>query len=514
MNWRGRTTRSLGLAVSEQGIAAVLVSGSADRAGRPGGGEVLGAAQLPFTAELSLADPDKLGKALADLLRRNNMVASQCIIGLAANWIATRIRPVPTTDAESLRSALALAVEREFSAGGADLAFDFLSVANSGSTRSALLAAAPRRVIDPLTAMARSAGLTVTAISCSALALAMGSVGESPAVASAGRSGSRLTLCLMPRGVEVVVQSGSGQPRLVRHLPIQAGKADFSPEQLAGELNRVLATVGSDPAEQSVDGSKGTLQGQPGQPGQQGPPGELVVWDMLGLGPSVAGAIGQSLGMAARIGRPDEDLRLTGLATVAAGQSADLFCQAAALALAGDPANQPFGIDFLHSRLLPPSRSRLGRPVRIAAGAGAAVLAIVLYVFFSWQADQNAVARMTHELASRKNEIEQNRALRDDVKFAQGWYKERRPIYLDCLLEITKAFPQEGRIWVTRLVMPDNGPVQLTGNAVDEAAVLDLRDRLVAAKPVSDVKLGPMRQASGMSSNVAFSITLTYQGAK
>jgi Tfp pilus assembly PilM family ATPase len=501
VNWRGRKT--LGLAVTEQGLAAVVVSASADRSGRTGCGEVIGTAELAFTAELSLAQPEKLGKALADLLRRNNLVVTRCVIGLAANWIATRSRLVPTTDAESLRAALSLAVEREFAAGVADLAFDFLPAPSGTSNRSTLLVAAPRRVTDPLTAMARAAGLTVDAISCSPLALAMGSM-SGPGAAPAGGRGSRLTLCLMPRGIELVVQSASGQVRLVRHLPILAGQANFSADQLAGELSRVLTTLTSDPGEQSADGP----QGQAG--------GELVVWDMLGLDASVAGAIGQSLGMTVRIGRVEEDLRLTGLG-VAAGNSkpTHAFSQAAALALVGDWISQPQAIDFLHSRLLPPSRSRFGRPALIGAAAGVVALAAILVAFFIWQSDQSAVTAIQTELASRKTEIERAKAVVDDLKLAEGWYDPTRPIYLDCLLEVTKAFPQEGRIWVTRLVIPDNGPVQIAGNALNEAAVLDLRDRLVAAKPtLSDVKLGPMRQASGTSNNVQFSITLTYQGAR
>ena len=195
--------KTMGLAVSEQGISAAQIVLSAERRA------VLRTAALSFSNELNLDEPQKLGKELRNVLHRGGLTASRCVIGLAAARIAAKEKVLPATDTDSLRGILSIASEQEFASGPQELSFDYF-VWPSEKGIAALLAAAPRRLIEQLALMAKAAGLSVAAVTSSALATAQATT---PTEGAPGR----LILCLQPGGVEVIVQSAQ-RVRLIRHL--------------------------------------------------------------------------------------------------------------------------------------------------------------------------------------------------------------------------------------------------------------------------------------------------------
>ena len=457
--------RNLGLAVTEQGITAVEVGISGGRR------TVLHAAVLPFSKGAGLGEPERLGKDLKQVLRQNGFSAPRCVIGLASNWIAAREKPLPATNADSLRGALSIAAEREFASGPHELVLDYLR-STSEKGISAILVAAPRRVVGQLSAMAKAAGLSATAVTSSATVLATatrGPVGP----------GGRLVLCLLPRAVEMTAQSPNGV-RMIRHLPVGLDGGHVQVDSLSSELRRILA-------------------------GQADHSRELLIWDSLGLDRASLESVGDDLGLPLRLCELASDLDV---ADSSSGPMSGRFAQAAALACC---AGQAPAIDFLHSRLAPPRRAALGRWALWAAAACLVVVAAGLFLVLDWRADLRKVTDIQNQLADLKGPTQQARELVDDTSFAGTWY-DRRPGFLDCLREITQAFPQEGTIWATSLAVREDMQVRLTGKAVSEAAGYQLFDRLKASPRLANITPLFVSRPGGTSREVSFSVSLSFRG--
>ena len=102
----------------------------------------------------------------------------------------------------------------------------------------------------------------------------------------------------------------------------------------------------------------------------------------------------------------------------------------------------------------------------------------------------------------------------EKIGLTRDWY-EGRPRMLDCLRELTLVVtPADGRVWFTKVAVKpliviepraaaplpgkavqDKGPAKkvlsmaLIGVATDEKPLLEMRDRLIKVKGVSDVKM-------------------------
>lgn len=464
--------RRLGLAVTEQGITAAEIATSS--AGRR---TMLQSAVLPFSGEINLDQPEKLGKELRKVLRASGVRASRCVIGLAAASIAAREKTLPATDVDSLRGALSIAAEREFASGAEGLAFDYAASPDEKGT-SALLVAAPRQIIGQLLAMARAARLSVLAITSSTAALALATRGP---VSPPGR----LILGFLPRGVELAVQSANGV-RLIRHVSARLDRADGQAGSLSVELRRILLLA---PVQQ-----------------EQGPPRELLIWDSAGAGRHALESLEQRLGSPARLCTLATDL---GVSDVPETPDSAKFAQAAALACS---AGQPVAVDFLHSRLAPPAKTYVRRRAVWAAAALLVLFAAVTYLLLDWRAARRDVAALQGQLADLRPAAREARTLADNVTFARAWY-DHRPEFLNCLREITLAFPDEGRVWATGVTIREDMQALLSGKSVNETAALEVLDRLKSNPRLANVKPLFIRQAGGTSRDVSFAISLRLRRA-
>lgn len=496
--------KTLGLAVTEQGITAALVDSSSS------GRTILRTAAVPFTDVINLSQPQALGVELKRVLSSQGMGGGRCVIGLAATWIAAREKMLPPSDDESLRGMLAIAAEREFASGTGDLAFDYCATTTERGSL-ALLAAAPRQVIGPMLAAAKAAGLTVTSVTSSTLALAGGSRGDV-------LPGGRLVLCLQPGGVELAVHAparanrgimGQAGPRLLRHLAVRLGQSPSNVDGLCKELQRVLSLAA------------------PSQDAQG--PREVLVWDSLGLDSATMESIGRQLGLPVRICKLPADL------ADLSGSSAPVdnkFAHAAALAACETASGS---MDFLHSRLAPPPLPRFSRRTLGLAAVGAAVLLALAGAGLDGYIQSNRVTDLKNELDSLKTPTQEARKQVDDFYFVRGWY-DRRPEFLDCLKEIAEAFPEEGRCWATYLSthldthgeLPGKAPstplgtvplredmlVELSAKAVDEKAAQEVLNRLGHSSRLANVTPVVIRSANDKSDEVMFDVTLRFPGGR
>jgi len=463
--------RILGLAVESRSLTAV------ELAPLNGGAEATRAAEFAFPDGLGLHDPARLGKALRQFLKDHKFGASHCVVGLEARSLTARDKALPPGVGGDVRQVLALAVEREFASDLKGLVFDYAPPRQGRAATSALLVAAPRAAIEQLTAMTEAAGLRTKGITSSTMALAAGK-----------DEAERLVLRVFGNGAELLTESATGA-RTMRPLPVPAmdgAPAEEWLDRLVAELRRVVMLL---PA------------------GASGQERQLVIWNEAGLGEKTRDALAERLGLEARLESVPRGVHTNGLgASPLPGQ----FCAASAVALAAI-AGQGLPVDFLHSRLSPAAKSVFRRQIAWAAAlVGVVVLAGALLVW-DWQSDLADIADMKARISQIKPvKIEAEKLIRR-TKLALTWH-DQRPEFLECVKEVTMAFPPDGRIWATRATIqdPDEMNVVLTGKAVSEAAVLDVLDRVKANPRMSQVKSLYLRQAGRDGREVAFAMSFSF----
>ena len=473
--------RILGLAVTERSITAAEVGVVRGRR------TVLRAAEFPMAPGEAAPDPAQLGKALRQFLRQHRFSASRCVIGLGARWLVAKEKSLPPTAPDMLAGVLAIATEREFASDPKDLAFDYCNPVASAQGQSVFLVAAPRRNVDHVVAAAQAAGLKVAAVTSTTMALASATGGPP--------SPRRLVLYLSPTAAELSLQSDGGF-RLLRRLPVSpppevaTGSAPLNGwiENLAGELGRVVTLL----------------------PGEKTPPQDLdlLIWNASGLPAEAMGALGTRVPLRTRLCALPSDMEIADGPAPPAGELA----AAAALALAG--LNRPMlTVDFLHSRLNPRKKLALRKKAVWAAALAAVVLVAGVALALDWRSEVRDVQDLKDQLDGMKDALAAARDVVDKAALAQGWY-DRRPKHLDCLRELTLAFPAEGRIWATSLAIGEDMRILVSGKASDERAVLEVLDRLKGSPGFSDVKPLYIREVGGGVREVSFAISLSFIGAE
>ena len=468
--------KMLGLAVTRRSITAVEVAPTA------AGARISRAGELVLDDETSLEKPQALGKALKQFLHAKGFSASRCVIGMEANWLATREKTVPAQAGHNVGDMLALMVEREFASDRKDLVVDYALAPESEAQRSVLLVAAPRRVVDGLAAMAQAAGLRAAGITASTVALA---------AAGDGQGGDdQLVLHLFAGGAELAVRSG-GALRMMRRLPVSipldsddvASKNGWV-NDLADELHRVVALL-------------------PG--GTRPEASEVVVWDQVGLDAAACETMSDRLALAVR---PQRDLPGLDRLAVAALPVGGQFSAAGAMAVEA-LRGRSLTVDLLHSRLAAQERLPIARKLAWAGGVAGALLVAAVAVGLDWRSDYVEAEDLDTRLQAMEGDLRDARATINRVGFARPWY-DRRPKYLECVRELTLAFPQESGIWATSLAVQEDMQVALSGKATSKAIVLDVVDRLKANKKLFDVQPLYLREAGRSGRETAFAMSFTY----
>jgi len=472
--------RILGLAVEEHLIAAVELCSAAGRT------VVTRAEEFRFSGECSLQEPARLGEALRKFLLDKRFSAKHAIFGLPSKWLVVKEEQVPPVGGGSLAGILRLRAERTFASDLDDLAIDYVDRADVACNRPVVVVATLREKVDQIFAMAKAARIRPRAVTPSVAAL--GAAG-----ALAGR-GSGLTLYLAKGSAEFAVQR-EGEIRILRRIPLPDGEPEDSREasrrprveRVADLLRRIVSLLPGGTSD--VDAR------------------ELTVWNGIGLEDGELDVLGRRLGV--EVVAP-EDLTGLGIAGSTLGGSAEIcrFAPAAALGLVG-LRPQLLSLDFFHSRL---TVRRKAAPRRQIAWAGVLVIAMLaacLFLVADWRAREKEAGVLRGRLADMGADILAAREVIDRVSGARGWY-DHRPGLLDCLRELTLAFPEDGRIWTTSLALTEDMRGLVSGKSTDESLTLKLLDALKSSGRFGDVKLLYTRGAESGGSESSFAMSFLF----
>jgi len=131
---------------------------------------------------------------------------------------------------------------------------------------------------------------------------------------------------------------------------------------------------------------------------------------------------------------------------------------------------------------------------------------IVCGAYADWRSRENELRALRARLAAMKAETAPSSLLVTRVGETERWWKERVS-FLECLREITLAFPSNERIWTTSITVKEDMRGVVSGKASDPGAVIALIDSLRRNPVFKDVKLVHMREAGGERREITYTVS-------
>jgi len=284
----------------------------------------------------------------------------------------------------------------------------------------------------------------------------------------------------------------NGRLRSIKHVPMAGADAMPSDraELLTLAIQRLILLAG-------------------GQ--DQAPPHQVTVYDADGRSDGLIDRLNMQLKphitvSDGRAGLLSERVNLSG------GPEDTQSIAAAAVAITGVGAEKP-AVDFLNPRIGRKKTSSRKRVTTWAAVAGIVAVALVGAVVADWQIKRSDIAMYSQQLEAMSDDVEAAREMMQRMSYANSWTSQK-PVFLDCLRQLTDAFPQRGSIWATSLALSETAQGSLVGKAVDEQSFYDVLNKIKESEAFSNVTMMYLRDAGGSSREKEFAVTFKFQGVR
>ncbi len=469
------TRHILGLMMDDAGVVATELRI------RSGQAEIRRAGELLWEKELSDDNTAALGQQLRHFLRDQGFSTKRAVIGLAAKWVLTKEVDAPPAGADTLAGMLSIQAERAFGLNAGELVFDYCGRVSTAEKNQVLLLAARRQIVRQIKELAGAAGLQVQAITVSALACCRAGSEASP--------GDHYGLYARPTYCEFWRQAG-GTPRFIKHVPMaRDGTSGDYVDLLSSTVERLIL-LSSGPNE--------------------APPYQITAYDGCGQSDELAMRLNERLGAQATVREGHAAVQAKGLLSPKESQGAHAIAAAALAMTAAMDKTLP---DFLNPRIGVKKHAAHKRLIGWVVFIAAACIVAIGALLFDWQRDKSDIATYNQQLKQMGGDIIAAREIVDRVAYARTW-ASREPQFLDCLHELTLAFPEEPRIWATSLALNENGTGSVVGKAVNEASFYEVLDNIKQNKVFSDVKMIHIRDAGRDSREKEFAISFKFRGVK
>jgi len=412
-----------------------------------------------FSAQLTLdpltGAPELVGREIRNQLVAAGVRERDCIVGVPLKWVLTaqtELPPLPEADAASL---LQMEAERGFHSDVTALQMDNSRSPLAGDKKFVLLAAIPNPHIGALEQVLAAAKLKPVsfALGISALQPPMAEKSDGVLALAIGEShvGLQITAggVVALRGLEGAIENEAGRRTLVADAVTREARVTLG--QLPGELNAKVKRI-------RIFGPKELAQ-------QLADEMELR-FEPMGLKVETVPAYA-----------PDE----FGVTLPPDAPLSPAFSLAARYL-----TEQPPAFEFLPPKptifeqfVTKYSSGRLRTTGAIAAGAAAIILGIFLFQQF--------------QLWRLRSQWSHMQAKVTDLQYLSGQIRQYQPWYggtfrsLAVLRELSLAFPQDGVVTAKVIAIRDDGTVNCSGNAQDNAALLAVEAGLSKLPGVSEV---------------------------
>ena len=426
------------LTLNEDSVAAVQASLGHDCY------EVKRTAMFSVAEKASWEDPEALGHALRQFLRKEHITARATLVGIPARWVVAKSVQIPPARRENVAGLLQIQTEQAFSLNHHDLVFDYCARISESQSNRVLLAAMQRDRMAQIKVLAKSAGLQLVCVTPSVAAMGALSHGQSPTCGVYAQN----------EHCEMILAS-NGVVHQIKHMATPLNNR--SPETMAEDIQRLLLLAG-------------------------GQASELIVWSD-GPGPSDAVThLRQTLGTRLEITEGREAIARSG--RLRAGETPAEYDCALSLIVAHDQGDAQL-IDFLNSHLAVRESKQKSRAMTWGAVAVGAAVVLAAAMLFGWYQDVQDIQAYQQTLNEKADLYEAVSKIRSNLSETGPWYT-KRPQLLDGLHELVTAFPEAGDIWVSSLRLTENGEGIVTGEAVNRLAVIKVLDQLNQSDRISD----------------------------
>jgi hypothetical protein len=473
-----RSRGFLGLAIGSRSIACAELTGNGER------GRIRQAADFVFPEECSLDTPEATGLALAAFLREHQLRSTHVVVGVPARWLLAVERDVPALQAGQAHSILRMHAERLSSAENGDMTFDYAGPLAIGRQAKVLLVGILHRQLEQVRTLAKSAGLSIAAVTSTALAVA----GEM-------EDATNQPVLILGRDAAEWVGRNGGTVSGLRHVasvsPDKQGLPVLGPA--IAELRRAVALA-------PMNDAAGTR--------------EFVLWNGLGLSEPQVSEFAGRLGVAVRAVAACPSPMVGHEAGLDSAQPTGQIASALLLSQAASHGRLP--LDFEHSRLAPPRKRMVGRRMTWGIAVAAAVALAMLSLYWNVRQREADLRAMQARLDSTAPDIKLAEQMLDRVAYASGFLDARLSM-LECMREITLAFRDDEPIWITGLTLKDNGKGQLIGKAANQKVILLLCDRMQGSPSLQEVRTLQMVEINapgGKSKEQSFTIGFTFVGTE
>lgn len=471
------TRHILGLAIDDCGIVATELCIRSGRA------EIRGTGEFAWEKEFTADTAKDLGQRFRRFLRDRGFTAKRAVVGLAAKWVLAKEIEAPPAAPEALAGILGIQAERVFSMNADELIFDYCGKTSTSEKSQVLLLAAHRQTVGQIKEMAEAAGLHVQSITVSAFAC-----GSTP---SDNGSACHYGLYTRPTYCEFWSQF-DGSPQFIKHIPLGV---DGNPSGYADLLTTTIQR-------QILMSSRQ----------DQVPPHQVTAYDACGLSDEAFERLNQRLS-------PQITVR-NGRAGWQAGTLADKpghpqeagTVAAAAVALTAVGPSR-MSVDFLNPRIGQKKAVSHKRVVTWVAVVAAVLLVALGVSVADWQSDRRDVAIYTQQLKDMGEDWAAAKDVVARLTYARSWLATE-PQFLNCLRELTQAFPEEGSVWATSLALNENGSGSVVGKATSPESIEEVLDKIRGNSAFSDVQTIHIQNAGRDAREKEFAISFVFKGAR
>lgn len=472
------TQTLLGLAIDDSGIVAAEVC---IRQGRP---VVRRSDTLAFDQKLGADNVQGLGQKLRHFLRANHFSSKRAVVGIPTKWIVTKEIVAPPAPPDALAGMLSIQAERAFSLNTSELIFDYCGKTSASEKSEVLLIAAQRQVVDQVKELMHAAGLQVRSITVSTLTFGRYFSGNGPQ--------RRYGLYTRPTYCEFWSQS-NGRLRSIQHVPIaKTDGATDRAEVLTSTIQRLILLS----SESATGGS---------------PPHEIAVYDASNMPPGVIDRLHEQLAPEITLSNGNTELLSRELESTD-GMEDSQSIAAASLAIGALSAGRP-SVDFLNPHIGQKKAAGRGRLTKWAAVAAAVLVVGVGAVIADWHSKRSDIAAYSERLELIGEDVAAAREMVDRISYAGSW-TSRKPEFLECIRQLTLAFPESPQVWATSLALSDQAEGSLVGKAVDEASFYEVLGRIKENEAFGGVMMMYLRDAGGSSREKEFAVTFKFRGLK
>jgi hypothetical protein len=413
-----------------------------------------------FAAALTLdpltAAPELVGREIRNQLEAAGVRERTCVVGVPVKWLLTAQTELPALSAADAASLLQMEAEKGFHADATELQISHSGCALANGKQQVLLTAIPMTHVVALEKVLAAAKLKPVSFALGISALQP--AGEETA-------GGTLTLAIGDTNVGLQVTAGGGVAALRAlegAIENEAGRRTLQPDVVTREAR---VTLGQLPGE-LLDQVKSIRIFGPRELAQQLADEIELRFEPLGLKVATVSAYA-----------PDT-FRLTLPPETSLSPAFSLAARAL--------AQQAPAFEFLPPKptLIEQWATKYASGRLQTAGAVAAGVAVLVGGLLLFQ--QVQLWRLGSQWQHMERKVTELKHVQDEIREYQSWYGGNFR-NLEILRELSLAFPEDGVVTAKVITIRDDGSVNCSGNAQNNAALLAMETKLSAAPGVVDV---------------------------